>query len=133
MKKLIVVVGAVIVRDGLILCAQRGPGGALSGMWEFPGGKIENGESPSQALVREIAEELDCAVDVGEQVTSTTHEYDFGTVSLTTFYCSLAEGEPRRSEHEALLWLPADELGSIEWAPADVPAVELIRSTGVRQ
>jgi 8-oxo-dGTP diphosphatase len=133
MKKLIVVVGAVIVRDRLILCAQRGPGGSLSGMWEFPGGKIENGESPSQALVREISEELDCAIHVGEEVTSTTHEYDFGTVSLTTFYCSLAGGEPRQSEHQALLWLPVDDLGSIEWAPADIPAVELIRSTGVRQ
>ena len=71
-SKQINVVGAVIVRDGLILCAQRGPGGNLAGMWEFPGGKIEPGESPRDALVREIDEELRCEVVVGDEVTTTT-------------------------------------------------------------
>lgn len=127
MKKHLDVVGAVIVRAGTILCAQRGPSGALAGKWEFPGGKIEQGESPREALEREIAEELGCRISVGETVTSTTHEYDFGIVTLTTFYCELVEGEPELSEHQAVLWLPHAELPSLEWAPADVPAVDLIQ------
>ncbi|MDR7187167.1 mutator protein MutT [Microbacterium trichothecenolyticum] len=68
------VVGAVIIQNGLVLCAQRGPTGLLGGRWEFPGGKIEPGETPREALVREIAEELDCSVSVGAQVASTIHE-----------------------------------------------------------
>ncbi|MGZ0211999.1 MAG: (deoxy)nucleoside triphosphate pyrophosphohydrolase, partial [Actinomycetales bacterium] len=87
MKKQINVVGAVVIREGLILCAQRGPHGALPGMWEFPGGKIEADETPRDALAREIAEELECEVAVGELITTTAHEYDFGIVMLTTFYC----------------------------------------------
>lgn len=129
MKKQIVVVGAVIVRDGLILCAQRGSAGALGGLWEFPGGKIEAGESPRDALEREITEELGCQVDVGDEVTTTTHEYDFGIVTLTTFYCALLDGEPQLTEHQAVAWLPPSELLSLDWAPADIPAVELIRTS----
>jgi 8-oxo-dGTP diphosphatase len=126
-KKNLSVVGAVIVRDGSILCAQRGLAGALPGMWEFPGGKIEPGESPREALTREIVEELGCRVRVDEAITSTTHEYDFGIVNLTTFYCELIEGMPELSEHEAVVWLPPADLHSLDWAPADVPAVELVQ------
>jgi len=121
------VVGAVIVREGLILCAQRGAGVALAGMWEFPGGKIENGESPRQALEREIGEELECRVEVGELVTTTVHEYDFGIVTLTTFYCLLIEGTPQLSEHQAIVWLAPAELDTVDWAPADIPAANIIR------
>lgn len=127
MKKHLDVVGAVIVRAGTILCAQRGPAGALPGMWEFPGGKIEPGESPREALEREIVEELHCRVEVGETITGTTYEYEFGIVTLTTFYCELVEGEPEVSEHQAVLWLQPAELRSLEWAPADIPAVDLIQ------
>jgi 8-oxo-dGTP diphosphatase len=125
-KKQIDVVGAVIVSDGLILCAQRGSSGALAGMWEFPGGKIEADETPRRALEREIVEELDCVVEVGEEVTTTSHEYEFGVVRLTTFYCVLVEGTPTLSEHAAVRWLASSDLLSLEWAPADVPAVEQI-------
>ncbi len=126
MKKQLDVVGAVIVRDGTVLCAQRGSNGKLPGMWEFPGGKVESGESPRQALEREIAEELDCWVRVGVEVTTTTHEYEFAIVNLTTFYCELVEGEPTLSEHAATVWLAPAELHTLEWAPADIPAVDLI-------
>jgi 8-oxo-dGTP diphosphatase len=126
LKKRIKVVGAVIVRDGLILCAQRGLNGSLPGMWEFPGGKIEAGETPAAALAREISEELDCVIEVGELVTTTTHEYDFATVELTTFYCRLLDGVPVLKEHQSVSWLPAAELKSLEWAPADMPAIRLI-------
>ncbi len=85
------VVGAVIVRDGRILCAQRGSDGSLGGMWEFPGGKIEPGETPGMRSIREIDEELRCEVVVGDEVTTTTHDYDFGRVTLTTFWCELVE------------------------------------------
>ncbi len=125
MKKQINVVGAVIVRDGAVLCAQRGPG-ALADMWEFPGGKIEPGETPRAALEREIAEELLCDVTVGEEVTSTTYEYDFGVVTLTTFYCRLVAGEPHLTEHAQVVWLAPDDLMTLDWAPADIPAVELL-------
>jgi 8-oxo-dGTP diphosphatase len=125
-KKQIDVVGAVIRRDGLILCAQRGPSGSLPGMWEFPGGKIEPGETPRQALEREIVEELDCRVSVGKQVASTSYMYDFGTVKLTTFYCELLEGIPILLEHESVVWLAPSALRTLDWAPADIPAVDAI-------
>ncbi len=128
MGKQIAVVGAVIEHDGLILCAQRATG-ALAGMWEFPGGKIEPGESALQALEREIREELRCVVDVGDEVTTTAHEYDFGTVTLTTFRCRLIEGEPELTEHAAIKWLAPSDLPSLDWAPADIPAVQILAAT----
>ena len=126
--KQINVVGAVIVSDGLVLCAQRGPLGSLAGLWEFPGGKIEPGETPREALSREIAEELECVVNVGEHVATTSHEYDFGVVTLTTFYCELISGTPTLTEHADVKWLAPTDLASLSWAPADVPAVEKIRA-----
>lgn len=127
MKKQINVVGAVILKDGEVLCAQRGYEGSLPGMWEFPGGKIEAGETPRDALQREIDEELICQVSVGDEVVSTTHEYDFGIVTLTTFYCELVGGTPQLTEHAAVRWLAPADLFELEWAPADVPAVEKIK------
>lgn len=126
-KKQINVVGAVIVRDGRILCAQRGPEGTLPNMWEFPGGKIEQDETPRDALVREITEELECQVEVEEEVATTTYEYDFGVVTLTTFYCELIGGTPSLTEHAAVKWLYPRDLGSLDWAPADIPAIEVIQ------
>lgn len=126
-KREIEVVGAVIVRGGLVLCVQRGPGGSLPGLWEFPGGKVESGEGAACALEREIEEELRCRLNVGSPVTTTAHEYEFGTVRLTTFYCELAEGEPELTEHTALQWLAPEDLDDLEWAPADVPAVAKIQ------
>lgn len=129
MKKHVEVVGAVIVRDGKILCAKRGGDGLLPGLWEFPGGKVEPTESKREALVREIFEELAAEVHVGAEIECTIHDYEFATVTLTTFYCSLVSGEPEKSEHSELLWLEPQELSSIDWAPADIPAVARIRES----
>ena len=96
-------------------------------MWEFPGGKVEPGETPRHALQREIDEELRCQVEVHDEVTTTTHEYDFGIVVLTTFDCTLVSGEPELTEHSQVRWMAPAELDQLTWAPADVPAVELLQ------
>lgn len=128
MSKEIAVVGAIIERDGLVLCARRPDGGPLGGMWEFPGGKIEPGESGRFALEREIREELRCHIQVGDEVTTTSHEYDFGTVRLTTFRCHLVDGTPQLTEHAEIRWLSPTQLKSLNWAPADIPAVQIVSS-----
>ncbi|WP_391559269.1 (deoxy)nucleoside triphosphate pyrophosphohydrolase [Robertmurraya sp.] len=124
MKKDIYVVGAVIIENEKILCAQRGPTKALPYKWEFPGGKIEKDESPQEALQREIKEEMHCKVEIGEQIDYTVYEYDFGIVHLTTFYCKLMEGKPSLTEHASIKWLSPNELSSLDWAPADIPTIE---------
>lgn len=124
MKKNIYVVGAVIIENEKILCAQRGPTKSLPLKWEFPGGKIEEGESPQEALRREIHEEMLCKVEIGEQIDHTSYEYDFGIVHLTTFFCKLVEGTPVLTEHVSMKWLSPQELSSLDWAPADIPTIE---------
>ena len=126
MKKEIHVVGAVVVDGGKILSARRGESMSLPGLWEFPGGKIETGESPRDALAREMQEELKCSVDIGDEVETTRHEYDFGFVTLTTFYATLVDSAPELTEHSEIRWIDAADLDSVEWAPADIPAVEKI-------
>jgi len=125
-NRVIEVVGAVILLEGRVLCVQRGPDGSLPGMWEFPGGKIEAGESPQEALEREIEEELRCRVSVGDEVNFIAHQYDFGDVHLRTFYCELAAGTPQLVEHSQLVWSDPRDLRVLDWAPADLPAVTAI-------
>ncbi|MBL1230242.1 (deoxy)nucleoside triphosphate pyrophosphohydrolase [Enterococcus sp. BWB1-3] len=124
MKKEIHVVGAVIEKDGLILCAQRGADKSLGGLWEFPGGKIEPEETPQQALEREIQEELLCEILIKNKIVTTRHEYDFGIVELTTFFCELLKGEPKLTEHKSIKWLTISQLETLEWAPADIPTID---------
>ena len=123
MGKQIRVVGAVMVRGDRVLCAQRGPLGSLPGKWEFPGGKLEGGESPRAALAREIDEELGIRITVGAHLDTTTHPYPFASVTLDTYFAEIRDGEPFPSEHSELRWCTASELKDLEWAPADVPAV----------
>ena len=130
MKKNIQVVGAAIIEDGKILCAQRGPSMSLPLKWEFPGGKIEPGESPEEALVREIREEINCNIEIANKIERTSYEYDFGIVHLTTFSCRLKEGKPVLTEHTAIKWLEPKELGTLDWAPADIPAMEKLSGMG---
>ncbi|HSX66172.1 (deoxy)nucleoside triphosphate pyrophosphohydrolase [Nocardioides sp.] len=126
-KPRIEVVGAVILRDGLVLCAQRSTG-ALAGMWEFPGGKVEPGETARDALAREIEEELGCAIRIGNQVAVTTHEAATMVITLTTYYCLLLDGEPDPLEHAELRWVSPARMQELPWAPADLPAVRRIQA-----
>lgn len=117
---------AVIVDGESVLCAQRGPEGEQGGLWEFPGGKVEPGETPAAALAREIREELGCEIDVGAEVTTTTHAYRSITIALTTYYCRLVSGDPTPHEHAAIRWERRDRLEGLDWAPADLPAMRLV-------
>lgn len=125
MKKIIKVVGAILIKEGRILCAQRGGEKSLPFLWEFPGGKIEQGESPHQALIRELSEELLIEVDLEATIfDAVSYEYDFGVVNLTTIIGKLKSGEPVLTEHQEIRWLSPAELFEVEWAPADIPIVK---------
>ena len=126
LKKRINVVGAVLTRGETILAAQRSSTMSLPGMWEFPGGKIEQDESAKKALLRELKEELLCSAEIGKHIQTTEHEYDFGIVILTTYYCSLTGDEPRLTEHSEIRWIHVTELDQLNWAPADIPAVKQV-------
>ena len=123
------VVGAVFHDGERFLACRKKPGKPLEGHWEFPGGKIELGETPEQALAREIREELNLIAEVGQKVTTTTYEYDFATIELTTFYCTLVDGDLRLTDHDDTKWVTSTEAAHLTWAPADIPAVEAIASS----
>ena len=112
------VVAAVIRDGGRIFATQRGYGEHKDG-WEFPGGKIEQGETPRQALAREIREELDTEISVGEYLTTVEYDYPAFHLSMRCYRCALASGEPKLLEHEAARWLGKEELDSVNWLPAD--------------
>lgn len=121
------VVAAVIRRGNEIFATQRGYGEYKDG-WEFPGGKVEPGETPGDALVREIREELDADITVGDKIVTVNQDYTDFYLSMDCFWASLNEGEQLKLlEHEAARWLTCDELDSVEWLPADVKVVEAIR------
>jgi 8-oxo-dGTP diphosphatase len=133
MKKTINVVAAIIKNEKEeILCALRSPIMKSPNLWEFPGGKIENNEAPKEAIEREIFEELNCKVRFINIHNENKHEYDDFIVNLITTNCELVDGYPTASEHAALLWLKAESLTSLKWAPADIPAVlELVKNHAV--
>ncbi|MDQ0191566.1 (deoxy)nucleoside triphosphate pyrophosphohydrolase [Alicyclobacillus cycloheptanicus] len=125
--KSIRVVAAIIVNDKQeVLCALRSQSMSLPGLWEFPGGKIEVEETPQEALIREITEELGCNIEVADLVTEVTHEYPNIIVNLSTYYARIIHGKPIAKEHEKLAWMPLKQLRSLAWAPADVPTVEIL-------
>jgi 8-oxo-dGTP diphosphatase len=121
------VVGAAILRDGRVLAARRTSPASAAGRWEFPGGKVEPGETPEAALVREVAEELGCRVEVtgwlaGEVPIGTSHV-------LTVALARLFHGEPDPVEHDLVRWLAAAELGEVDWLEADRPFLAALRET----
>lgn len=121
------VVGAVIINsEGKVLCAQRSENMSQPLLWEFPGGKIENTETASEALIREIKEELDCDIQVGELLTDIVHEYTNVIVNLITYKAKIIHGQPLAKEHADLIWLPINELHTLNWAPADIPTIKIL-------
>ena len=128
MKKTVKVVGAIIENnDNEILCALRSKDISLPMMCEFPGGKIEEGESITDAIVCEIKEEFDCDIEAISLFNDNTHEYENIIVNLIIIKCKLINGVPKAKEHAKLLWLPVDYLESLNWAPADIPAVKQLK------
>ena len=113
--------------ETIIFATQRGYGDCKGG-WEFPGGKIESGETPQEALKREIIEELDTEVSVGELMDTVEYDYPQFHLSMDCFWCQIVRGNLVLKEHEAARWLTKDELNNVEWLPADITLIEKIRN-----
>ena len=127
--KTVKVVAAIICSNGKILATQRGYGG-YKDWWEFPGGKTEPGETPEEALRREIREELDTEIRVESFFTTVEYDYPEFHLSMDCFLCTIVGGSPVLLEHEAAKWLLPEELDSVRWLPADEEIVRKLRSGG---
>ncbi len=125
MKTIAVV--AAIIRDGArVFATQRGYG-AYKDWWEFPGGKVETGETPEEALAREIREELETEILVGDYIDTVEYDYPEFHLSMRCYWATIAKGKPVLLEHEAARWLTTEELDEVDWLPADRQILELIR------
>ena len=111
--------------EPIIFATQRGYGDFKDG-WEFPGGKIEEGETPQEALKREIMEELDTEISVGESINTVEYDYPTFHLSMDCFWCEIVKGDLVLTEHEAAKWVTKEQLNSVEWLPADIKLVENI-------
>ena len=128
--KTIRVVAAIIIDGDKLFATQRGYG-EFKGGWEFPGGKIEPGETPQEALIREIKEELDTEIEVGEILDTVEYDYPTFHLSMDCFICTIKSGDLVLKEHEAAKWLTKETLGSVEWLPADKGVVEKIKYSAI--
>jgi 8-oxo-dGTP diphosphatase len=120
----VIVVGAAVLRDGRVLACRRTGPPDLAGCWEFPGGKVESGESDRQALVRELAEELQVRTVVGERLGP---DVPIGDTAVLRVHLAMIDGDPQLLDHDAHRWLSADELGDVPWLAVDLPVVALLR------
>ena len=125
--KHIEVVAAVIYKDGEIFATQRGYG-EFEGLWEFPGGKIEPGESCEVALVREIQEELGVDIEVGDLICTTEYDYPSFHLTMHCFLCNIASGEIELREHKSARWLTKESLNDVDWLPADLEVIEKVKN-----
>ncbi len=126
-RKQIEVVAAIITDHNKIFATQRGYGEFKDG-WEFPGGKMEAGEMPQQALKREIREELDTEINVGELIETVEYDYPAFHLTMHCFLCTVKSGNLVLKEHEAARWLAREELNSVDWLPADLGLIERLRA-----
>ena len=125
--KVIEVVAAIIQRDGAYFATQRGYG-EFEGMWEFPGGKIEPGESREVALKREIREELGVDITIDKFLCTTDYDYPSFHLTMHCYLCSVASGEIELREHMSARWLTKESLDSVEWLPADMDVIKQLKS-----
>ena len=123
-NKHIYVACAIIEQDGLVLAAQRSAVMSLPLKWEFPGGKIDQGESPEECLRRELVEEMSINIFVGKTLPPNTHKYESFAVTLYPLICSIVSGEITLHEHSAIAWLPPEKLHTLDWAEADLPVIQ---------
>ena len=127
LKPAIDVTAAVICLEGKVLITQRGEGQHLAGSWEFPGGKLEDGETLEECLQREINEELSISISVGAHIITTTHEYGNKAIKLHAFHASLVSGELKLHDHSDAQWVSINELDTYKFAPADLPIIEHLK------
>ncbi|MCL6477396.1 MAG: (deoxy)nucleoside triphosphate pyrophosphohydrolase [Peptococcaceae bacterium] len=125
MKK---VTAAIVIKDGQVLIAKRKAGKRLASFWEFPGGKLEDGETPEECLKREMKEELGIEVNVGQYFGESIYHYEYGTVQLLGFWASWESGDIRPRVHDEVRWVPPDHLDEYIFAPADLPFVKKLKS-----
>lgn len=123
------VVAAVIYRDQNLLLARRKSGKSMAGYWEFPGGKIENGETPEKALTRELFEEFDVVVSVGKEIATHRHDYEHIKIELIAHETRIESGELELRDHDAIVWVTPHEARQYKLAPADIPILEHILQT----
>ena len=128
-KKNIRVVAALIRRDNEVFATQRGYGD-YKDWWEFPGGKIEAGETPEEALAREIHEELTAVISVDEYLATVEYDYPEFHLTMACYWCSIREGHLTLLEHEAARWLPLNDLRKVNWLPADVLVIDAVEKQG---
>lgn len=126
--KNIEVVAAIICRSGEIFATQRGYG-EWKDWWEFPGGKVEPGETYDEALKREIREELDTEIDIHNRLTTVEYDYPSFHLTMHCYICSVISGHLMLREHEDARWLPVGEIDSVKWMPADITVINLLKKT----
>ena len=124
---MIVVTAAVIVKDRKVFAARRGKGKHLEGCWEFPGGKLEQGESPEECLRRELVEEFGIDAQVGNLVGESIYDYGNKVIRLMSYRVTHITGEFKLHDHDEIRWLSIENLMDVEWAPADIPLLENVR------
>lgn len=123
MKKQIDVAAAIIVKNNKVFAARRKQGKHLAGYWEFPGGKLEKGETPEHCLARELKEELNITTCVGSFVGESVYDYGTKIIRLMAYKVEHLSGDFELIDHDEMRWLAVDELNSVDWAPADIPLV----------
>lgn len=123
---MIQVTAAIVIDNQRVLAARRAPHKHMGGYWEFPGGKVEPGETPEESLTRELSEELGIVVRVGKHFYSNQHDYGDKQIILMAYFCTWSGGELSLNDHDAVEWCTSHDLTNLKWAPADIPIVQAL-------